>query len=213
MALAGTNQPVVSPVTGGRDTQAADSGNYFVAITPTPGTGIISGNPTTFAETTPMLVLYNPGPNTVYPMYLRLASTVVGGGAATKNFTHVVDTGNRYSSGGTALVVKNTNVGSSTASSVIATTGAVTATAATGKRAILGNDWPRVSVADIVGDIYEWTFGGTPGVDQQIATAMHFVKAAPAVALPPNSSYLMYVWSGTFTQGITFEVQLGFVEK
>src|SRR5947209_6342783 len=147
MSLTSSANPVVGVIAGGRDTALADSGNYYVATTPTMGTGIITGNPTAYVETTPAFVLYNPGPLTVYPMFLRLSSTVVGGGAVTKNFTHSIDVGNRYSSGGTALVIKNTNPLSSNTSKASATIGAITATAASSQRANLGNDWPRVGVA------------------------------------------------------------------
>src|ERR1700676_1687034 len=80
-----TNALISQPVTG-RDTQGADAANYFTMTTPTAGTGIITGNPTTLVATTPALVLFNGGALNVYLMYLRLSETVVGGGADTKNF-------------------------------------------------------------------------------------------------------------------------------
>ena len=47
MSLIGTS-PTVAAFTG-RDLALADSGNAFVAINPTAGTGIISATPTTLA--------------------------------------------------------------------------------------------------------------------------------------------------------------------
>lgn len=214
MSLTASTQAVINPITGGRDTQAADLGNFFVAVTPTPGTGIITGNPTSFDETKPLLTVFNGGTLNIYPVYLRLMSTVVGGGAATKNFTHVLDQGNRYSSGGTALVPSNTNSLSSTRSSASLVTGAITATAASSNRRILGNNFFRVSVADIVGDIYDFSYGGpVQNATQQIATAVHFTRSVAPICIQPQSTYALYVWSGTFTQGITFEVEFGYIEK
>jgi len=212
MALASSSNPVVSVLTS-RDTALGDSGNYFCGQTPTPGTGIITAAPTTYVATTPMLVVYNGGTLNAYLTYLRLTSTVVGGGAVTKNFSHFIDQGNRYSSGGTALTIANVNALSTTASNVTAYTGAVTATAASANQRAQGSGFFRVAAADVVGDIYEWTFGGPSVATQQIATAMHFVHAKQPIVLPPATSYLLNVWSGTFTQGITFIVELGFVEK
>lgn len=214
MSFAASTQPVVGSLSGGRDIQASSLGNYFVASNPTPGTGIITGNPTTLVATTPALVVYNGGLLDVHLTYLRLLSTVVGGGAATKQFTHFIDSGNRYSSGGTALTVKSANATNATVtSSVVATFGVITATAASAQRQI-GNDWFRVALADVVGDIYEWDFGGrASSTGSTPATVCHFVHQMPAVVLPPNSSYILNIWSGTFTQGITFEVSMGFIEK
>src|SRR5260370_27518257 len=107
----------VLPVTG-RDLALADSANYYVAVTATPGTGQITGNPTSLVSTTPALVVFNAGLLNVYLIYLKLSSTVVGGGAAFHNYTHTVDQGNRFTSGGAALTINNTNILSNTKSSV-----------------------------------------------------------------------------------------------
>src|SRR6266436_5883698 len=88
-----------------RDLALADSANYYVAVTPTPATGVVTGNPTALVSTTPALVVFNGGLLNVYLIYLKLSSTVVGGGAAFHNYTHTVDQGNRFTSGGTALTI------------------------------------------------------------------------------------------------------------
>jgi hypothetical protein len=210
----GTGLLGVVPVTG-RDTALADSTNYYLMTTPTSGTGIISNAGTTAVATTPSLVLFNAGTLNVYLMYLRLSSTVVGGGAATKNFTFYLDQGNRYVSGGTALVSKNTNMNSNAASALTGVTGAITASAATAGQRQLQNDWFRVALADVVGDVYEWQYGSpAPGSSSsQVATVSTFVRATAPVVIQPQNCYLLNIWSATFTQGITFEVQIGYAEK
>ncbi|MBI3334383.1 hypothetical protein HYZ97_02765 [Candidatus Pacearchaeota archaeon] len=213
----GTGALSTLPVTS-RDLALGDSANYYVAVTPTAGTGIVTGNPTALVNTTPALVVFNGGLLTVYLMYLRIASTVVGGGAATKNFTHQIDQGNRYGTAttGTQLTINNTNILSNVKSSVQATWGAITgAGIATANVRLLGNDWFRVALADVVGDVYEFQYGSPVGTAQgsSVATVASFTRSAPAVVLPPQSSYVLNIWSATFTAGITAEVQLGFAEK
>jgi hypothetical protein len=213
MSLQGTNLGVISQTS--RDTGLGDSANYYIMSTPTPGTGIISNAGTTAVATTPSLVLYNAGTLNVYLMYLRLSSTVVGGGAATKNFTFYLDSGNRYTSGGTALTSRNTNMAASGTSLLTGTTGAITAAAATANQRLVCNDWFRVALADVVGDVYEWQYGSSLGASPSstVATVSNFVRATAPIVIQPNNCYLMNIWSSTFTQGITWEVQIGYAEK
>lgn len=214
MSFASSTQPQVVPLTG-RDTELASLGSYFVASTPTPGTGVISGTPTSLVATTPYLVLYNGGSVDVHLHYLRLMETVAGSvDAVTRQFTHFIDQGNRYASGGTGLTIKNTNALSNAASNAVATVGVVTATAASGNQRQIGNDWFRVAVTDKVGDVLEWDFGGrASSTGSTPSSVCHFVHQMPPIVLPPNTSYVLNVWSGTFTTGITFEVSMGFSER
>jgi hypothetical protein len=209
----------VLPVTG-RDLAAADSANYYTATTPTPGTGIISGTGITLIQTAPLLVVFNGGLLNVYLCYLRLSTTVASTGDVTNmNFTHSVDQGNRMgtSTGGTQLTVNNTNIMSNTKSSTQVTYGAITSAAGASANArTLGNDWPRVALINIVGDIYEWQYGSPygQGVGSTPATVAHFMRSAPAICLQPQSSYVLNVFCATtFTTGFTAEVEMGFIEK
>jgi hypothetical protein len=214
LSLGSLSQAVTTlPVTT-RDLSLTDSANYYVAVTPTAGTGIVTGNPTSLVSTTPALVVFNAGLLNVYLLYLKLGSTVVGGGAAFHNFTHSVDQGNRWVSGGTQLTVNNTNVMSNVKSSVQATWGVITAGAATANARNLGNDWFR-SGADVVGDVYEFQYGAPTGagVGSVPATVGNFVRSTSAIVLQPQSSYVLNIWATTFTAGITMEVQLAFAEK
>jgi hypothetical protein len=216
MSFAASTQPQVAPLTG-RDIELASLGTYYVASTATPGTGQISNNPTTLVATTPSLVVYNGG-NTadVHLHFLRLTSTVASTGAALRNYTHFVDQGNRFSSGGAALTVKNTNPTSTNASNVVANFGAITATAASSAQRQIGNDSFRGVFIDIIGDVYEYQYGAPGGggsVSSVVTTVAHFVHTLPPIVLPPNTSYVMNIWSSTFSTGITFEIMLGFSER
>jgi hypothetical protein len=219
MSLGSPSALAVLPITG-RDLALADSANYFVGSTPTPGTGIISGTPITLVETTPLLVVFNAGLLNVYLTYLRIGTTVASTGDVTfLNFTHSVDQGNRMgtATNGTALTINNTNVMSNVKSGVQATYGAITGAAAkTANARLLGNDWFRGNFINIIGDVYEWQFGAPAGVGvgSTPATVINCVRSAPAIVLQPQSSYILNCWAiTTFTTGFTAEVQLGFAEK
>src|ERR1700694_3443534 len=100
MSLIGTST-TVTPLLS-RDTVTADLGNYYVAVSPTPGTGVVeTASITTFAgaETAPMMTVYNgstvANPVFIYPLYLRLTITQANAGGLTQRFTLTIDQGNR----------------------------------------------------------------------------------------------------------------------
>src|ERR1700687_4538389 len=213
-SIAGSATPAVSvlPITG-RDIGLGDSANYYTAITPTPGTGIITGTPITLVETTPALVVFNGGLLNVYLLYLRLSVTVASTGNVTNtNFSHSIDQGNRMgtATNGTQLTINNSNIMSGVKSSTQATWGAITGAAAKSANArILQNDVFRVALIPIVGDIYEFQYGAAMGeaVGSTPATVCNFIKTCPDVVLQPQSSYVLNIWATTtFTTGITCEV-------
>lgn len=205
----------VSPILG-RDTFAADEGSYFMAITPTPGTGIIGhAAPTTFDETKPYLVLYNGGSNRIYPVFLRLHTTVVSVGDARTQFTVVVDDGNRYSTGGTALTKNNVNMDSSRATAASIYVGAVTATAASSTRRVLDHIVFRGTI-DVVEDVFEIQFGAPIGGgfgSSRVATVMDSSRSTAPVCIGPGDSMLIHQWAASQSTGPTFQVALGYIER
>jgi hypothetical protein len=130
-------------LTGARETVLAEEGTFFVASNPTPGTGI-AGQPSqaSFDETKPLMIVYNGGNYSIYPLYLRLTCTAASTGNTVQRFTQTIDTGNKKSAGGTLLTAVNTNMGSSVASSAVVTFGAPTASAAGGSRRVLSTTRP-----------------------------------------------------------------------
>lgn len=220
MSLAGTN-PIVSPLLGSRDTEAADLGNFFVGLTPTPGTGIISGaSVQAFTETTPYLVLYNGNTDkSIYPMFLRGHITVIGAGVSTKvNWTFTLDSGNRYSSAGTALAISNTNMNSSTGTLAVATVGALVATGASSARRIVGQCQVKHTVIEVVHDTFQFNFGGgyqtstsTIAANSTTPTYASF-NLAPLV-IGPGQSMVVVRWGDSQTTGSTSEIEMGWVEK
>lgn len=217
MSLIQSVNPVVGELLGGRDTIGGELGAYYVALTPTPGTGIIGhAAPTTFDQTKAYFALYNPGPNTVYPLYLRLHDTVISAGATGPMYwTQVLDTGNRYSSGGTAITPNNTNYGSANKSLAVITVGAATCTANTTQSRTLANHSFRGAAIDVVQDRYEFQWGVGSGSSSflQGATYIYSAQVFPVVVVPPNCSFLIHEWQAAQSTGPTMEVEFAYIER
>lgn len=222
MSFAASTNPVVSTLAGGRDTELADLGNYFVAFTPTPGTGIIgTGSVQAFTETTPCFVLYNSGSLNIYPMMLRTHLTVVGATASiAENMTFTLDTGNRFSSisVGVALTVSNLNMTSTTASGAVIYAGGVVATAASGSRRIVGHVQKKHTVIEVVHDttVYQW--GGTNAVSYSsvagnTTTPTYSAHCLPPCVVGPGQSLVIVEWAAAQTTGSTNEYLFSYVEK
>lgn len=194
---------------------ACDEGSYFTAITATPGTGVVGPVSITFIETKAMLTLYNGGTNRIYPQYLQLHETVVGTNSTRAQFTFAVDTGNRYSTGGTGLTVANCNMDSALTSGATATSGAITATAATGARRIIGHVTLRGTI-DVVEDTIAFVFGGLGGgnaSNARAATVQEMARTMPPVCIGPGQTFLVHEWNASITVGVTHEVILGWIER
>lgn len=219
MSLIGLNS-VLAPLAGARDTAVADAGAFYVAITPTPGTGIIGGGSVqAFTETTPYMVVYNSGNLNIYPAYMRMHCTVVGATAsAAQNWTNTLDVGNRLSSGGTALTISNTNMLSANKSAASITVGAITATAATGVRRVVGHQAVKFVNLETVHDCIQFNWGGSQQVDptsliNNAATLSHTTVNFAPIVLGPNQSMVLVRWAASQTTGTTLEVEFGYVEK
>lgn len=196
---------------------AADEGSYFVARTPTPGTGIIGhAAPTTFDETKPYVLLYNASTTKrIYPQFLRLHDSVASIGGARTQFTVAVDTGNRYASGGTALTIVNPNMDSNNATGASAFCGAVIASAASGTRRVVDHVVFRGTI-DIIEDVYELVFAASDGSGMggsRAATVQDMARLAPPVCIGPGQSFLVHQWAASQSTGPTFQVTLGYIER
>jgi hypothetical protein len=172
-----------------------------------------------FTETTPYLVLYNSGNLTIYPMYLRLHTTVVGAtNSVAQNWTNTIDTGNRLTSGGTALTISNTNMVSQNKSAAIITVGAITASAASGVRRVVSHQAVKFVDVETVHDCLQFNWGGSQQCDpasliNNTTTISHTTVNYAPVVIGPNDSMVMVRWGASYTTGVTYEVEFGFVEK
>jgi len=219
MSLTSANFPVT--VLTARDTIAADQGAYYTAST-VPGTGLIGhAVSTTLVETKACFSIYNGGGSaTIYPQYLRMTMTVLPVGNAMQQFTLAIDQGNRFSAfvAGNALTPVNVNQASSNTSLAQVSAGAVTLTAATSNRRIVGHRPFRPTVIGVVGDVYQWSFGSGELCDPSSLPTdgtlrAHVYYAMAPIALPPNTMLSIHAWGATFSTGATYEYEFGYVEK
>ena len=207
----------LASIISNHDTAAADQGNAYVALSPVPGTGNASfATSTTLAvgELHPDFVVYNPGPLTVYPLYLRAHATAASTNATTTVWTAFCDVTNRVTAG-TALTVANCNPASANTSAALSSVGLNVLTAATTSRRFIGHAFMR-STIDIIQDVYIFTWGtpapvitGTPNV----ATVQEFTKNFMPIAIPPSSLFGLTKWSGSMSAGATLEYEFGYIEK
>jgi hypothetical protein len=189
-----------------------------VAVNPTAGTGILGhAAPTTFDETKPFLYIYNGGTRTIYPVTVRLVDTVVSVGGTRIQFAQTLDSGNKYSSGGTALTKASTNGASTQTSAGTLTAGAVVVTAATANRRLLGNNVVKGANIDVVWDQIEIVFGTTGGSTGGMLTPTtvaqwYSVPCAP-VAISPGWGWGLYQWAASQSTGPTYEVIVDYIER
>jgi|SRR6266853_1227679 len=214
-----------------RDTVLADQGYYYVAISPTPGTGI--ANTVTIettlaqAEISPYLSVYNASsasaPVTIYPLYLRLTCTAAQAVATVLRFTMELDQGNRITTAPAAagvLTKNNVNMGSpnSSQAQILAGTGIV-ASAATANKRITGNQsFRNGGVINVVGDVYQFNFGSTEQLDPmslvETGTAICNVTYSFApVVIGQNQTWLVMQWATGQTTAPAFEIEFGYIEK
>jgi hypothetical protein len=222
MSLASSTNPIVSIVAGGRELQAADQGILFVGLTPTPGTGIITGGSVqAFTETTPYLVHFNAGPTVnVYPLYLKLNISVVGATNSPATWlTNTIDTGNRLSSGGTALTKANTNMNSLTASVSTVTVGAITATAASGSRRVVSHSKVHSLTVGVIHDSITINWGDSAStltsalINNTSTTHSDTVINCAPIIIGPGQSMSLVHWAASQTTGTTYEVEYAWIEK
>ncbi len=230
MSLAGL-APVVAPLLS-RDTLLADLGYYFVAVSPTPGTGIAN---TVTTETTlaqadlaPYLSVYNGStlfaPVNIYPLYLRLTLTAANAVSTVMRFTLTLDQGNRITTLPAAagmLTISNVNMGSANKSQaqILGNNGTMVASAPTSQRRIIGNQsFRNGAVVSVIGDVYQFNFGSTEQIDPmslvETGTAICNVTYGFApVVIGPNQSMFVHQWAAGQTTAPAFEIEFGFIEK
>lgn len=196
----------------------SNSGFYFLACTATPGTGIIDhASITSYDATKPCLLIKNTatateGTRIVLDKLKKLVS-VAGAAASSFRYEWRVDTVNRYTSGGTALVARKTNTGATGIGKALIYTGAIVAPAASSDERILSNGVLRQGLG-AAGDEFNFIFGGDPQfclTPLTTAIAKHVIDVAPIV-LEPGSTALLYVYGASQTTALTTEIELGYYE-
>lgn len=199
-----------------------EGGEYFRACNPTPGTGIATGTATSFSATSCLLLLRNGSASKlVLPHYVRLTNTATGTGPTAAHIAIVLDTANRYSSGGTDLSAQVFNARSDqspTTAVDIIRFGAVTATAAAAPR-LVSRSALKVQAAPcwVVGDevLIEFFLAGpaAPGNRSGTAAALFSVPCGPVVLGGQNHCLLVHLWQPGLSGAPSFEVEVAWWER
>ncbi len=205
----------VTPITA-KELFTADEGSYFMALTPTPGTGIIGTiNIAAITDISPTMVLYNGSTKRCYPQFVNLHETVVSTTGARSQFTFYTDVINRWTSSGTLLTEGNTNSGVVAASGVAIHVGTAMVSPAASAKVLIAHVVFRGTI-DVVEDQLEFVFGGVGGGNSnssRAATVSDFSKTLPPVCLLPGHSLVMHQWAASQANAPTFEYQVGYIVR
>lgn len=172
---------------------------------PTFGTGIAQGVVTGFVATTPLMTVFNgdsAGGLSIFLDYIKLINSAAGASTTSAHAAFVLDTVDRYSSGGSRLTTTpgavQPNSGFSVAAKARIDFGAVTAIAASAPRQ-LGRDMVKTQATPCwtVGDeVYMKfdTFDFSPALTSGAGTAIFGVPSGPIV-IAPGHTFLLYLWN------------------
>lgn len=209
-------EPIVQALHGTRTPLLAREGSYWVG-TNTQGTAITGQNVSAFGATTPAMVVVNNNTTAsniwLYFTRLRFSLTAVGTSSTNWQSRWLVDTGNRYSSGGSQLTPTNPNLNiTASKTGALFYFGAITATAASGSVRTVSQQLLR-SVIPVANDQVLFDFGNSvissAGQAEDGTSVLHQVVPMPAIALPPQSSLLWYEFGASQAAARTFD-QLSF---
>lgn len=210
----------VQSIMGIRVPALVDEGSYWVSRN-VPGTPILdTAALTAFVATTPTMVLVNNNPvggKSIYPT--RFKCQVAAAGTSGTNWLNqwIVDTGNRYTSGGTQLTTVNPNLSVlNAATGALAYFGALLAPAANASRIISASEMR--TVIKVIGDEYTFEFGGSApssvGMPTDGTLQLHRTMQLPPVVLHPQESLLWYEYAASQGTAAQFDyIVLEYIER
>ena len=192
-----------------------NSGQCFVAVNSTPGTGI-TDNPGAFSDTNNLMVLVNQGTKIVIPYYIRLLHTGTAlSGTHSGRFTFVTDIINRYSSGGSILSVSNRASSQFQSSLSFIRFGTVVATAPTSQKRIVSQvEFSKGANVITPGDQFFVSFYNVNSNfgTLQVTTPKQCGLTCNPVMLAPNHSLLLNKSTEGATSAGVWEVEFVWFE-
>lgn len=216
-----TNVPARGSLYGELFTQSlnrrslTDEGSFFIATSPTPGTGIAGhAAPTTVDDTKPFLLLKNNYTATdgrqLYLEWVLIQCTAAGTGGSNIRWAAKTDAAgvNRYTSGGSAITPINPNNASSETPTVTMVAGAVIAPAASANARLIQSHLFR-SVINVVGDTYLIRFGSeAPTLNGVVINGTNPAQVEvdfPQVILDPQATFLLHQASASQSAAASYE--------
>lgn len=155
----------------------------------------------------------------IYLDFIEIEVVTAGANGTQACWAAQLDTGaTRISSGGTALVLKSTNMQSTATPALGVTGGAVTVGAESALSRDIGFGTLRPSI-EIAGDIKMFVFGGDPEVvgsqaGQAAAAIRTSIVCLPPVVLGPTDQFLLALHSqASQTVAGVYKVRMGWVER
>jgi hypothetical protein len=192
----------------------ADVGQYFCALTQTPGTAynLTGATQNAFSATaSAMWVLYDNAttgdPRRIYIDHAKIIFATAGTAGTAFHVATATDTGNRFSSGGTAQTIVNVNSAVTRTSIAVVNAGAITATAATGAVKYVG----RATVSTAIpaaNETYALNFGSV-----EDNTPVNKMATLPPVVIGPGQSAVIYAWLPSQSAAPTGELTLCWRER
>ena len=208
---------VYSQPIGKARASAAEEGSYYVAVNPTPGTGIAGITAANGYDATEAFIhILNSAASTktIVLDYIKLSVTAVGTNGTDLRFDCHLDTGSRFTSGGSVLTGENCLVGGAATQAQI-NCGAVVAPAATADVVRIGGCELR-SAIKVAGDQYLFDFGGEPTASQDAVnatTGVNITTSLPPVVLRPGKSFLFADNAASQSVAASYEVEIGYWER
>lgn len=200
---------------------AAEEGAYFTVNNAQTGIAT-AATPVSFSATNPFLIVYNretasnPAAKRIILDYAMLLPTAAGTAGANVQFAVTLDSGNRYSSGGTELttLIVNPNGDASGTSVAKVYAGNLTATAASALvRTVVGQRYMKGAIP-VIGDTYTIKFGGVDAPSFiGISTILTSVNNVPKVVIPPGWSAIVHLWLTSQSAASSYAPELGWVER
>jgi hypothetical protein len=198
----------------------ADEGSCFTVNNAQTGLATAVA-PTSFSATNPFLLIYNrdaqPNGKRIYLDTATLVATAAGTAGSNLQCAVSVDSGNRYSSGGTEITssIVNPNFDATGGSVARVWAGNITAIAATSAaRNVVGNRYLKGAIP-AAGDTYILKFGGVdaPLLTGSAGSLYTMVQNVPKVIVGPNESALVYIWLASQSAASSYLPEMAWVER
>lgn len=216
------NTTKVTPILSA-DYGAADEGSYFVSTLAATASTAVATTTQALADTNPALALFNnnvataQGGYNIYPQYIKVKVTVVGGSNTSKNYSAIVEQRtDKLSTSGTAIGTPvNANTMASNLSRLQGWAGVNIAAAANSTLRRVG-DGQVVGAVEVAFDEWIFTFGQPANKNLIGTTTLVSARTIPLapVVLAPGWWWTIGFWGASQAAAAnTLGWEIGYIER